>query len=129
MEVTFMLTQGEINTFINICEDYQLSQKETFARIGKKIAREIAKLMGLAPGTFDIHYRKSGSVSLGDLWLHTDSLYLTLDPPYPGSGFMYRSCKSRNDYTGGRNRWAEYSELRDLPTFVEKLKQAAEVYA
>ena len=123
-----MLTRNEIETFINICEGHKVSQKETFARIGKKIAREIAKLMELAPGTFDIRYNKAGPAVMGDLRLHTDSLYLTLEPSYSGLGFMYRSCKSRKDYTGGTNRWAQYSELRDLPNLVKKLKQCAEVY-
>lgn len=123
-----MLTRNEINTFISICEGHRVSQKETFARIGKKIAREIAKLMELAPGTFDIRYNKAGSAVMGDLRLHTDSLYLTLEPSCTGLGFMYRSCKSRKDYTGGRNQWAQYSELHDLSKLVEKLKKTAEVY-
>ena len=123
------LTPSELRQFVTICERHDVSKKATFARLGKRLAQEIADEMQLPASTYDIRYNKAGPAVMGDLRLHSEHLYLTFEPSITGAGFMYRTCKGRKDYTGGTNQWADHKEFLDPAAFAQKLVKFLERYA
>ncbi len=97
--------------------------KETFHRLGRAYLKMIAQVMGLVAGTFEIRSCKGGPGVMGEVILHTETVYIHLSGESNGE-FYYRSCKGRKDYTGGRNRWLEYAKLEN-PYEVAALFKAA----
>jgi hypothetical protein len=100
------------------------SIKYEFHRLGKKVLKEVAAKMGLTDGSFDIRSNKGGIAVSGEITLHGEHIYIQL---YQGSffkKFVYRHCEGRKDYTGGINRWMDFSELIDMDTAVIQFKVA-----
>ena len=100
-------------------------RKDQFHRQGRAILVEIAKLLGLKRGTFEIWSNKAGVAVCGEVTLHAEWLYLQLSG-HPDRGALYRSCKGRQDYTGGTNLWLPWQQLLDLPTAAEILRAVQE---
>ena len=78
--------------------------KEAFHRKYKSKLRAIAKALGLTVGTFDVRSNKGGPAVLGEVVLHSDTLYVSVGG-LDATRVMFRGCKGRKDYTGGVNRW------------------------
>jgi hypothetical protein len=108
--------------------DYDVKQKfhAKWLRLLRKLATQD---LGLARGTFDVRSNKAGPAILGEVTLHTDTLYLhiggsicTAEKP----DLYYRSCKGRKDYHGGRNRWDLSPDTleNDRPRAIELLRAA-----
>jgi len=91
-------------------------RKNTFARDGRAILRELAKLLSLPKGSYNIRYNRAGIGSSGDVILHGEWLYVcfTADTT-AGLGFMYRSRAGQRDYAGGTNQWLPWDALLNLP--------------
>lgn len=55
---------------------------------------------------YDIRSNLAGDGVWGEITLHTETLYVVVNV---GTEFpiMYRTCNSRNDYTGGTNTWVD----------------------
>jgi len=87
--------------------------KDDFHRLGKKLCKEIATQLGLAPGTFEIRSNKGGIAVCGEITLHSEHLYIQFGQTMKGC-FMWRTCRGMKDYTGGPNQWMPYSDLIDL---------------
>lgn len=100
--------------------------KDTFHRTGKKALKEIAELLGLSDGTFDIRSNKGGDGVIGEVTLHADSIYIQFCDINRNS-FFFRSCKGRKDYGGGTNNWTSYSSLKN-PETIEKFKSVMNSY-
>lgn len=128
------MTMKELDTFIRLGQGPYISaytdegakQKDEFKRLGKKLAREIAKVLGLSAGSYDVRYNPGGVAVCGDIHLHGECIYIALEQTVIGSdfGFMYRHCKGRKDYTGGHNRWMKWPELYDLNAACDKFRTA-----
>ena len=89
--------------------------KERFHRLGRSYLKVIAAEMGLPAGSYEIRSNKGATAVMGEVVLHTDRVYVHLTGDTFGDNrFYYRSCKGRKDYTGGRNRWMDYSALADV---------------
>lgn len=127
-------TRTEIIRFVNLAKGPAINaygkqgtiNKELFASLGQKVAAEIATRLGLRPGSYDIHYNPGGIAVCGDVYLHTDNLYVNFSQSSTNLGFLYRSCKGRKDYTGGRNHWMHYTHLRNFDLAVAALKSVVE---
>lgn len=103
-----------------------LQSKEFFHTEGKRFLRDVAKELGLAPGTFDIRSNKGGMAVSGEVTLHADTIYVQLSESCMGPGVqaMYRACKGRGDYTGGMNNFANLRDVfADPADFIRKLKR------
>ena len=86
--------------------------KETFHKLGKKVMQQIADDLGLSKGSYDISNNKAGPAILGEVTLHTDSLYIQTTF-CSGLRFLVRSCKGRKDYCGGTNLYYPIEFLND----------------
>jgi hypothetical protein len=110
------MTQKEINRLISIAKTfpgYDEVTKAEFHRLGKKYLKELARIMELAPGEFEIRSNKAGIACLGEVILHTRNLYVHLGGSLPNGRFYYRAVKGMKDYTGGANAWMDYERLLD----------------
>lgn len=106
---------------------YNESLKAKFHRGAAKVLRTLLPLLGLKKGEYDLRHNMGGIAVSGEITLHTDKLYIQLSQSAAGiDGFMWRSCKGRKDYTGGRNIWSQWDELLDLNTLASRMKQVAD---
>jgi hypothetical protein len=108
----------------NVAYNEQLKAK--FHRGAASVLRKLIAKLGLAKGEYDLRHNQGGIAVSGEITLHTDRLYVQLSQSSTGLGFMWRSCKGRKDYTGGRNIWSSWDELIDLDTLASRMKQVAE---
>jgi hypothetical protein len=84
--------------------------KDRFHTVYKKRLREIAEALGLTKGEYDIRSNKAGPAVLGEVILHGDRIYLQVGG-LNQTRIMFRSVKSRKDYTGGPNNWMSLDVL------------------
>ena len=59
----------------------------------------------------------------GEVTLHGEHIYIQLSQGSFYKMFMYRHCNGRKDYSGGVNRWKDFSDLNDLDKAVEYFKR------
>lgn len=102
---------------------YNMEGKAKFHRLGKKVLKEVAAKMGLTPGSFDIRSNMGGIAVSGEVTLHGEHIYIQLSQGSFYKMFMYRHCNGRKDYSGGVNRWKDFSDLNDLDKAVEYFKR------
>jgi len=96
--------------------DHSYEQKELFHKNAKAYLNELAKRMNLPKDSYSVRSNKGGPAVLGDVILHTDSLYINLGGSLYNNSFMYRKCQSQKDYTGGINTWMRYTDLVEKST-------------
>lgn len=80
--------------------------KERFHRAAKKVLKSLAQEIGLPDGSYDIRSNKGGIAVSGEVTLHGEHIYVQMYESSFGNGgieMMYRSCKSRKDYSGDQN--------------------------
>jgi hypothetical protein len=90
------------------------------------VAKELARLMGLAEGTYEIRTNRAGIAVSGDVTLHGERIYVCLEQFCIPNGFYYRRVDGRTDYCGKFNRWAKWERLLDLPLLAEDMKRVSE---
>jgi hypothetical protein len=98
------------------------ASKVEFHAIGQYVLRGILSHLGVEG---EVRSCGGGPAVLGEVVLHADAVYVQLCVTGFGDGpsFLYRTCRGRNDYVGGANRWWPYERLAQDPTeFVEVLK-------
>lgn len=59
----------------------------------------------------DILYNPGGISVSGDHTLHSENLYINFNSEIAHVGLMFRSCKSKKDYTGGHNNWLHWAQI------------------
>jgi hypothetical protein len=83
------------------------AHKARFHRVAAKRLREVATLLGLHVGQYDVRSNKAGVAVSGEVTLHTDLVYVQV--AYfafdRSPRILYRTCKGRRDYTGGANNY------------------------
>lgn len=106
---------------------YHHQNKETFHALAKRACKQIAEALGLPKGSYDIRSNMGGIAVSGEVTLHAEHIYIQLGVGMLAGAFMYRSCKSRKDYSGGRNCWMLWEELAsDFPAAIAKFKREME---
>lgn len=87
--------------------------KDAFHRKYRKVLNHFAKRLGLQMGTYEVRSCKGGPAVLGEVILHSDTLYMQVHRGFTGEGIqvLYRSCKGRKDYSGGQNRYMPVAAL------------------
>jgi hypothetical protein len=103
-------------------------RKENFHRQAKKQLRLLAKELDLGKCAYDLRTNKGGIAVCGESTLHSDRLYVQVSQGAMGNknGILIRTCKSRKDYTGGRNNFADLALLNDIPKLAAICKQVLE---
>lgn len=107
---------------------YQAAPKDRFHRLGLLVAASVAVGLGLPEGSYDIRSNKAGIAVSGEVTLHGENIYIQFGQSACGSGMdiLYRSCKGRKDYTGGRNNYLTYKALAEFDQAVKSFKAAIE---
>lgn len=94
------------------------TRKDALHKAGRTFLHKLAKEAGLPAGSYDIRSNRGGIAVSGEVTLHADHLYVQLSEMgvgYEGLDVLYRSCKTRQDYVGGRNHFASLRELAKHP--------------
>lgn len=86
---------------------YNADKKNEFRRLSRKMLKELASLTQL--GGADLRWNEGGIAVSGEATLHADNIYIQVSGT--DMGILYRSCKSRKDYSGGRNCWYSWTRL------------------
>lgn len=90
---------------------YSDANKRRFRSLSIKFLKAVREQLGIDA---DVRFNPGGIAIPGDAILHGDDIYIT----FGGSGvcdwILYRTVKSRKDYTGGSNHQFTYSRLREV---------------
>ena len=89
------------------------SAKATFHKLAKRYLKEIADILRIPKGTYDIVSNVAGPASLGEVYLHGIEMYFQIGGNANCGMLFARSCKSRKDTTGGINRWVSSGLLQN----------------
>jgi hypothetical protein len=120
------IPQSDLVRFVNLtrsaCYDDELKQE--YRKLGRKILKALAGLMGLQKGEFDIRWNPGGIACSGDHVLHTDKIYVALHDNIRLGWFYWRKCNGRKDYTGGVNQIVNWTTLtaHGLEPLAEQLR-------
>ena len=99
--------------------------KETLHHSGRKFLRSVADALELKPDSFELRSNKGIEGGMGEVILHSDHIYIQVHASDDGPGVLHRTCKGREDFAGGQNRYVRVSELRShtcAERFVSKLQ-------
>jgi hypothetical protein len=108
------ITQSDLVRFVNLTGSaryYNEERKAEYRKLGKRILKELADLIGLKKGEFDIRWNPGGIACSGDHILHTDKVYVALHDNIGSGWFYWRTCQGRKDYTGGPNQIVAWTKL------------------
>jgi len=107
------ISQADLVYFVNLSSqsDYNEERKERYRKLGKEILKQLAEIMKLEKGSFDIRWNPGGIACSGDHTLHAEWFYLALHDNLGAGWFYYRTCKGRNDYSGGPNILYAWTKL------------------
>jgi hypothetical protein len=101
--------------------------KYTLHTHGAQFLAQVAAALGIPLAGRDLRSNKGGMAVSGEVTLHTDTLYVQLYESCVGSSgvsVMYRTCKGRKDYCGGRNHITTGMAVALYPEqFVETLRK------
>jgi hypothetical protein len=105
---------------------YDEKQKLAFHRAARTALKHLAVELGLESGSYDLRSNKGGIAVSGECVLHAEAVYIQANQSVMGidKGLLIRSCKGREDYTGGPNNFAPLSMLDDpkaLATLVRRI--------
>jgi hypothetical protein len=111
-----------VGRFVDIASEpvaYNEPAKREFLRMGKQMAIRLAAALGLNEDQYEVRVNKGGIAVSGEVTLHTDTHYVQFGQFPGGRGFLVRACKGRKDYTGGRNHYVKWENLRNLEGVAE----------
>ena len=105
---------------------YQPDLKEAFHQCGTALLRRIAGDLGYGKGSYDLRSNKGGIAVSGEITLHADDLSIQFAQRYSGAAhdILYRACQNRRDFTGGRNLYMRFDDLRDYPAALARFAAA-----
>lgn len=107
------MTKRELETLVGLERNcsYHEANKREFRRLSMKLLRETRKLLGIEA---DVRFNPGGIAVSGDAILHGDTIYISYNADgICGLGILYRTCKGRKDYTGGKNNYFRFACLLD----------------
>jgi hypothetical protein len=92
---------------------YDLGAKQQFHTQARRQLKQLAAVLGLVPGAYDLRSNQGGIAVSGEITMHGDKLYVQISQPALGfdSGILFRTCQGRRDYTGGINNFASLDLL------------------
>ena len=129
MNSTNTLPEQKIKDFIKLAKGnlsyVQPEIKDKFHRLGREVAKEIASLLGLSPGSYEIRSNKGGIAVSGEITLHAEHLYIQF---FRGERFLWRICRHNRDFSGLTNQWMSFDDLSNLETCCQTWKLAMERY-
>lgn len=94
---------------------YDETAKRHFHLRARRQLRELAGILSLQGGDYDLRSNKGGSAVSEEVTLHADHLYVQVNQSVMGEdmGILFRSCLGRRDFSGGGNYFAPLGLLND----------------
>ena len=102
---------------------YDPERKQLFhARVRRQL-RNLAAALCLSARDYDLRSNPGGIAVSGEVTLHADHLYVQVSQPATGSdsGILFRTCRGRKDYEGGRNNFASLDLLNDPDALARRI--------
>jgi len=124
-----MIKPKVLDSFLQVATKpvaYTVDAKRLFHLRGTKLLKQIAIDLGLPEGSYEVRSNKGGIAVSGEVTLHGDTLYVQLSQSVLGIGrqdVLFRTCKGRRDYTGGRNNFMAFTDLRQYNGALARLTQ------
>ena len=108
---------------------YDAVAKRLFHSHARRQLKQLAAALALVPGGYDLRSNQGGIAVSGEVTLHADHLYVQACQPATGhdSGVLFRTCKGRKDYVGGRNNFASLDLLNRPEELARRIKEACHV--
>ena len=108
---------------------YDAVAKRAFHSHARRQLKQLAAALALVPGGYDLRSNQGGIAVSGEVTLHADHLYVQACQPATGhdSGVLFRTCKGRKDYVGGRNNFAALDLLNRPEELARRIKEACHV--
>lgn len=103
---------------------YNAEAKDRFHFLARKFLAEVAAEMGLKKSEYDLRSSRGGIAVGGEVILHTDFIYIQIGGLWESTFSMFRSCKGRADYTGGKNNFLKADDLLSAAEFTQKVREA-----
>jgi hypothetical protein len=106
---------------------YDTFAKEAFHRNARRQLKRLAEALGLEPEHYDLRSNKAGIAVSGEVTLHADHLYVQASQSAMGRdcGVLFRTCRNRKDYVGGRNNFAPLDLLNRPEDLARRIKGAS----
>lgn len=100
--------------------------KQHFHTRARRSLKALAVALGLQPGEYDLRSNKAGIAVSGEITLHADWVYVSVTQGHLGNdrGVMFRTVKSRKDYSGGTNHFAPLRQLDTPHRLAEIIERA-----
>jgi len=121
-----MISRPYLVKFVRLAQtdlSYNEADKAEFHTMGRKVLKEIASRLRLAPSEFQVRSNLGGVAVSGEVTLHADWVYIQLfQSCLGGDMFMFRSCSGMKDYAGGLNRWMRWEQLLDLESACDSFR-------
>jgi hypothetical protein len=107
------ITQSDLVEFINHTGNcrYNPERKEKYHKLGRRILKQLASMLDLKKGEYQISWNPGGIAVDGDHTLHTERFYLALDDNCKMGWFYWRTCQGMNDFAGGPNQIVHWPYL------------------
>ncbi len=104
---------------------YDAAAKRAFHAGARRQLKRLAIALGLAPGSYDLRSNQGGIAVSGEITLHTDHVYIQACQPATGhdTGILFRTCKGRKDYYGGRNHFASLDLLNRPEALAVRIRE------
>ena len=124
--------KGKVARFIRMAEGDPINGysvdgatgKRYFLNTGALILADLASLIGPILGQYEIRKNPAGPAVSGDVILHADHLYVCFSQDSNAEwGFYWRTCDSRTDYEGHKNRWMPWSALENRGQVAEEMRK------
>jgi hypothetical protein len=108
---------------------YDEHAKRLFHSRARSQLRRLATALGLSPGSYDLRSNRAGIAVSGEITLHTEHLYVQASQSAMGNanGILFRTCKGRKDYVGGRNNFASLDLLNRPEELAQWIRERCHV--
>jgi hypothetical protein len=103
--------------------EYDENRKKAFHRAARQQLKALAFFCGWPPASFDLRSNMAGIAVSGEVTLHHEAIYISVSQTRLGGdcGILIRSCKGRQDYSGGTNSFAPLDLLDDIPGLADRV--------
>ena len=117
------MKQFDFNSPLSYAPDCYKKRWHAQARMRLK---DLARVLGLEPGSYDIRSNYAEIAVSGEAILHGEHVYIYASQPSRGNdtGILFRRCNGRRDYTGQRNHFASLDILNDTEALATKIERA-----
>ena len=107
---------------------YSEERKRQFHLHARGRLRALADALKLSADSYELRSNPGGIAMSGEITLHTERVYVQVLQACVGVGWgvLVRTCKGRQDHTGGANHWLPLDALNDTATLSRYVRKVME---